>query len=322
VTVRRWRFLTWRVGGRMRELRALPDVDGAEVVKVFWSLDNQHWLLLISRDQYAAGIGLYELWCLRLRDARMWRVTENTVRKAQWVGKKRIRYWVSQDLGHPEPHLVRRAPDPIYERDCVQQRPGNSHGVSKVYYARSAAASAYAVQHRGLGDDHGVIRAFNPRTGRTLWTRAVRRFVNITWSADGQALAVVDSWPDRVDGDPRQPIDRWRLFAWRVGERVRMSALSPLEGAHQVKEISWSPDNQRLLLLVSWGMGDSDAERFDLRCLRLRDGRMRQVTENAVEKAQWVGRKRIRYWVSSYEGCSEPPPIRQAPDPIQERDCD
>jgi hypothetical protein len=183
------------------------------------------------------------------------------------------------------------------------------------------AADTYGAQQRWLGPDRSLIRVYNRRTGKTVWTRTTREIETVRWSPDHRALAVVDSWPGTVNGDPTTGITHWRLVAWREGQPVRvLRSLPDVEGAEYL-ELSWSPDNQRWLLLIARGMGNADMRWFELWCLRLRDGRMERMTENAVSRVQWVGPRRIRYWTTGSAYDPKTGVFRALPKTSHERDC-
>lgn len=183
------------------------------------------------------------------------------------------------------------------------------------------AARTYGAQQRWLGPDRSVIRVYNRRTGKTVWTRATREIEAVQWSPDHRALAVVDSWPGTLAGDPSSSTRHWRLVAWRERQPVRIFQSLPAVEDTEYLELIWSPDDQRWLLLMASGMGDADMRRFDLWCLRLRDGGLERVTESAVSRAEWVGAQRVRYWVTGAQLDPKTGTYRALPKTIHERDC-
>src|SRR3712207_6019647 len=84
-------------------------------------------------------------------------------------------------------------------------------------WTASGQSSVYAAKEESIGAGRKVLRVYNRKTGRTVWTRQVHSVSLIRWSQNGRALAVVDNVPSSVDNP-------WwlRVIAWRVGEGVRI----------------------------------------------------------------------------------------------------
>jgi hypothetical protein len=155
------------------------------------------------------------------------------------------------------------------------------------------AADTYAVQQHPLGPDRTLIRVYNSRTGKTIWTRQTRDPRLIRWSADRTALAVLD---ERLGEDGQEP-DWYDLLVWRSGERVRtIRFLPPFRRFELVRALTWSPDKKRLLLLGPYSQGDADQGFNALWCVRLQDDRTQLVSDAVVTRADWIGTARVRYW--------------------------
>ncbi len=151
-------------------------------------------------------------------------------------------------------------------------------------------AATYGVEERRLGPESTLFRVYNRRTHGTIWTRRTTDPGLIRWSPDRAALAVVD---ERVwQGD-----DRYELLVWRNGERVRrIRFLPPFRRFEIVRDLIWSPDNQRLMLLGPYSEGEADQGFNRLWCLRLQDERAQLLSNEAVTQARWTRATRVRYW--------------------------
>ena len=96
------------------------------------------------------------------------------------------------------------------------------------------------------------ILVYDRRTGRTVWSCALRQFAGAVWSADRRSVVVMDWWAEAVKGKRGEPSStyRWRFRVWTAGEPVRVfERLPDVDGANTV-HLSWSPDRQRWLLLI------------------------------------------------------------------------
>src|SRR5262249_3950828 len=125
------------------------------------------------------------------------------------------------------------------------------------------------------------------------------------------ALAVVDD-----DGG------LFTLLVWRVGERLRTYRhIYPLERFEVVRDVLWSPDDQRLLVLGPYGMGEGDQGFGRLWCLRQRDGRLFLLADASVTRAKWIGPTRIRYWTGAMVPDRKNPGMARFRETLHQRRC-
>jgi hypothetical protein len=155
--------------------------------------------------------------------------------------------------------------------------------VSAGLFSSPLNAASFAVQQYRLGSNVTLIRVYDLQTGRTIWTRRTRHPLLLRWSADRTALAVLG---ERIGESDHDWYDLW---VWRNGERVRkLRSLAPFRRLEIVRDLIWSPDKRRLLLLGPYSQGEADQGFNRLWCLRLRGERAQLLTNEAVTRAQWV----------------------------------
>ncbi len=135
-------------------------------------------------------------------------------------------------------------------------------------------------------DDRTIIRVFNSKTGRTIWTRSWPVDVAAKWSGDRRSIAVFDR--------------DYGLTTWSAEERVRKMRVRPAKDgggeppAYQ-EAMRWSPDNQRLILIIPNSQGEMTGSTGRLVVIRPAKRTTQELEESSVLWAEWVVARRIRY---------------------------
>jgi hypothetical protein len=178
----------------------------------------------------------------------------------------------------------------------------------------NAAAQPFAVEQRRLSPGHTLIRVYDRGTERTIWTRRTGNPQLVSWSADRSALAVLD---DAWNGH-----DYFTLLVWRNGERVHtIRYLPPFHRFEMIRDLIWSPDKRRLLLLGPYSQGEADQGFNRLWCLRLHGEQTQLLSDGSVTRAQWIGTTRVRYWIGQLVPLPTKPGEGTLVETPHERDC-
>jgi hypothetical protein len=91
--------------------------------------------------------------------------------------------------------------------------------------------------------------------------------------------------------------DYFTLLVWRNGERVRtIRSLPPFQRFEMIRDLLWSPDSRRLLLLGPYSQGEAEQGFNRLWSLRLNGERTQLLSDGSVTRAEWTGTTRVRYW--------------------------
>lgn len=142
-------------------------------------------------------------------------------------------------------------------------------------------------------DDRTDIRVYNSKTGRTIWTRSWPEDVAVKWSADRRSIAILD----RSSG----------LTTWRDGGRVQRMRVRPAkngpgEPPEYREAMDWSPDNQRLILIIPSSQGEMTMRLGRLVVIRPAKRTTQEIEVNSVLWAEWLDARRIRYQKERYGG--------------------
>ena len=153
----------------------------------------------------------------------------------------------------------------------------------------------YSLEQRE-GRSGVTLRLFRAFTGRTIWTRKVRSVAYspdsdqkaIEWSPNGKSLAVGVSTRSR-------PLNI-QILTWRSGHRPYIHPQWLLGDG--IQEMIWSEDGTALLFRVG-GSGSFDLNTGSLYCLDEVKQKMHHVTTESVRRMQWVGARKVHYWLES-----------------------
>ena len=160
-----------------------------------------------------------------------------------------------------------------------------------------------ALQRVELGGGLFRFRVYVKRTDKTIWDRNLP-YGEVAWSKDSLSVAILDA--------------DWGLTTWRSGGRVVHVHLNRPQGGlgeppGYPGQIRWSPDNQRLMVILPSTQGEEDAGSGMLIVL-VPGSRRTQVLETShVLRADWIGNRALRY--VGYEldpSKTYPPRIRNA----------
>ena len=128
-----------------------------------------------------------------------------------------------------------------------------------------------------------IVRVYEQRTGKILWSRTFDYLQATAWSKDHKSLALA--------GSP------FGIVAWRAGKRTKIYSLGFREVQDGFLDVQWSP-HARFLSFLNWRSGGWDLHAGELWVIDTRTGKISQLTRNLVGEVShysWVGERRIAY---------------------------
>lgn len=141
--------------------------------------------------------------------------------------------------------------------------------------------------------ERDIIRLYERRTGRRLWSYSVSDVECSAWSGDGRTYALAFQ-PYGIEGTMEWPT--WEILIWRNGEKPRIfDDRKVIDQTDGVLSMEFSPDRRRLLVRTQDSMVFGKLWCIDLRSFHVLSG-----PDNAYRGAHWLDNCSVRCFPSAW----------------------
>ena len=165
----------------------------------------------------------------------------------------------------------------------------------------AAKQSIYALQPILVTDAPVILRVYNTRTHKTIWTRNASAGIDgYAWSHDHQSLAVI--WGERKASGPETTL---RFTLWHVGQKLRtfthlpqpMGQYPPTSFLYteSLVEMVWSRDQRQILLRTASSLGAAGNGMGNLWCINTRTFKAKLIVAGEINQARWITPHKVLY---------------------------